>query len=44
MKKSINLWALPYPARMSLGDCLKMAKDAGLIEDLERNQYHDGHE
>ncbi len=35
---------LPYPARMSLGDCLRMAKDAGLIEDLEQNQYHNGHE
>ncbi len=29
MKKSINLWAFPYPARMSLRDCLKLAKDAG---------------
>ena len=23
MKKSINLWAFPYPASMSLGDCLR---------------------
>ncbi len=36
MKKSINLWALPYPARMSLRDCLMMAKDAG-FEGVELN-------
>src|SRR6185437_8946271 len=29
MKKSINLWAFPYPARMSLRECLQLAKDAG---------------
>ncbi len=29
MKKSINLWAFPYPGRMSLYDCLKLAKSAG---------------
>src|SRR3954464_11382494 len=29
MKKSINLWAFPYPARMSLKECLQLAKDAG---------------
>jgi hexulose-6-phosphate isomerase len=29
MKKSINLWALPYPARMSLVQCLQLAHDAG---------------
>jgi L-ribulose-5-phosphate 3-epimerase len=29
MKKSINLWAFPYPDRMSLKECLRMAKDAG---------------
>lgn len=29
MKKSINLWAFPYPDRMSLEECLKLARDAG---------------
>lgn len=29
MKKSINLWAFPYPNRWSLKDCLQLAKDAG---------------
>ena len=29
MKKSINLWAFPYPDRMSLKECLQLAKDAG---------------
>lgn len=29
MLKAINLWAFPYPQRMSLEDCLKLAKDAG---------------
>src|SRR4051794_5629624 len=29
MKKSINLWAFPYPDRMSLRECLQLAKDAG---------------
>lgn len=29
MKKSINLWAFPYPERMSLRECLQLAKDAG---------------
>ncbi|HVC93647.1 MAG TPA: sugar phosphate isomerase/epimerase family protein [Pirellulales bacterium] len=29
MKKSINLWAFPYPQQMSLADCFKLAKDAG---------------
>ena len=29
MKKSINLWAFPYPQQMSLVDCFKLAKDAG---------------
>ena len=30
MKKSINLWAFPYPQRMNLKECLQLAKDAGL--------------
>ncbi|MFO0928418.1 MAG: sugar phosphate isomerase/epimerase family protein [Gemmataceae bacterium] len=29
MKKSINLWAFPYPDRMNLDTCLRLAKDAG---------------
>ena len=29
MLKSINLWAFPYPERMSLRECLQLAKDAG---------------
>ena len=36
MKKSINLWAFPYPGRMSLSDCLKLAKDAG-FDGIELN-------
>jgi len=29
MKKSINLWALPYPQKMSLKECFQLCKDAG---------------
>ncbi len=29
MKKSINLWAFPYPERMTLQECLVLAKRAG---------------
>jgi hexulose-6-phosphate isomerase len=29
MKKSINLWAFPYPQRMNLQECLQLARDAG---------------
>src|SRR3954451_21173413 len=29
-KKSINLWAFPYPEKMSLEQCLRLAKDAGV--------------
>ena len=29
MKKSINMWAFPYPDRMSLRQSLELAKDAG---------------
>lgn len=36
MKKSINLWAFPYPDRMSLDDCLRLAKDAG-FDGIELN-------
>ena len=46
MKKSINLWAFPYPDRMNLSQCLQLAKDAGfdgielnydLVNDLSPN-------
>src|SRR5262245_36620548 len=36
MKKSINLWAFPYPTRMSLRDCLRLAKEAG-FDGIELN-------
>jgi hexulose-6-phosphate isomerase len=29
MKKSINLWALPYPQKMTLKQCFELCKDAG---------------
>ena len=29
MKKSINLWALPYPQKLTLKECLQLCKDAG---------------
>ena len=29
MKKSINLWAFPYPDKWSLQECFEIAKDAG---------------
>lgn len=35
-KKSINLWAFPYPDRMSLEECLQLAKDAG-FDGIELN-------
>src|SRR5262249_55489267 len=36
MKKSINLWAFPYPERMTLKECLQLAKDAG-FDGIELN-------
>ena len=36
MKKSINLWAFPYPQKMSLLQCLQLAKDAG-FDGIELN-------
>ena len=35
-KKSINLWAFPYPQAMTLEQCLKLAKDAG-FDGIELN-------
>jgi len=29
LRKSINLWAFPYPDRMNLRECLQLAKEAG---------------
>jgi len=36
MKKSINQWAFPYPEKMSLEQCLKLAKAAG-FDGIELN-------
>jgi hexulose-6-phosphate isomerase len=36
MKKSINLWAFPYPDRMSLRECLQLARNAG-FDGIELN-------
>ena len=36
MKKSINQWAFPYPSRMTLRECLQLAKDAG-FDGIELN-------
>src|SRR5262245_58943966 len=36
MKKSINLWAFPYPAPMTLRECLQLARDAG-FDGIELN-------
>jgi hexulose-6-phosphate isomerase len=36
MKKSINLWAFPYPERMTLTECLQLARDAG-FDGIELN-------
>lgn len=36
MKKSINLWAFPYPERMDLRECLQLAKKAG-FDGIELN-------
>jgi hexulose-6-phosphate isomerase len=41
MKKSINLWALPYPGKMSLEECLRLCKDAG-FDGVEVNYALDG--
>src|SRR5205823_3406879 len=36
MKKSINLWAFPYPQRMTLNESLQLAMDAG-FDGIELN-------
>ena len=36
MKKSINLWAFPYPGQWTLKECLEIAKAAG-FEGIELN-------
>jgi hexulose-6-phosphate isomerase len=36
MKKSINLWAFPYPDRMTLRESMQLAKDAG-FDGIELN-------
>ena len=36
LKKSINLWAFPYPERMPLEACLRLAKEAG-FDGIELN-------
>lgn len=41
MKKSINLWALPYPQKMSLRECLTICKDAG-FDGVELNYALEG--
>lgn len=41
MKKSINLWALPYPNKMSLKECFQVCKDAG-FDGVEVNYALDG--
>jgi L-ribulose-5-phosphate 3-epimerase len=41
MKKAINLWALPYPQKMTLKECLQLCKDAG-FEGVEVNYALEG--
>ena len=36
MKKSINLWAFPYPSKMNLRQCMELAKRAG-FDGIELN-------
>ncbi|MCA9072582.1 MAG: sugar phosphate isomerase/epimerase, partial [Planctomycetaceae bacterium] len=40
-KKSINLWAFPYPDKMTLKECLQLAKDAG-FDGVELNYNLEG--
>jgi len=41
MQKSINLWALPYPEKLTLRQCLELCKDAG-FDGVELNYALDG--
>ncbi|MGB9689121.1 sugar phosphate isomerase/epimerase family protein [Thermogutta sp.] len=41
MKKSINFWALPYPSKMSLRECLELCKEAG-FDGVELNYALEG--
>ena len=41
MKKSINLWALPYPKQMSLKECFELCADAG-FDGVEVNYALEG--
>jgi len=41
MKKSINLWALPYPQKMTLTECFQLCKDAG-FDGVEVNYALEG--
>lgn len=41
MKKSINLWALPYPEKMTLRQCFELCRDAG-FEGVEVNYALEG--
>jgi len=41
MKKSINLWALPYPDKMTLRQCFEVCKDAG-FDGVEVNYALEG--
>lgn len=41
MKKSINLWALPYPDKMSLKQCFELIADAG-FDGVEVNYNLEG--
>lgn len=41
MKKSINMWAFPYPDKWTLKECLQLAKDAG-FDGVEINFNFEG--
>ncbi len=41
LKKSINLWALPYPQKMTIKECFQLCKDAG-FDGVEVNFALDG--
>lgn len=41
MKKSINMWAFPYPDKMSLEECFELAKRAG-FDGIEVNYNLEG--